>query len=169
MVWVGGGDLCHLVAPPPPFPPQQRLKFPVVRSPVSSSSGRNKSKTARSRGGFWRPAFLVSSPYAAGGTWLWCGFVGRSPPPPFPSPAAFKNSLTSVLRCPPPVDATNQNSPLLGGGSGAPRSWCHRPMRLVVLGFCVGLGGRRRRRRPRLSLSFRPTGSSSGKWLPHFC
>ena len=27
------------------------------------------------------------------------------------------------------------------GGSGAPRSWCHRPMRLAVLGFGVGFGG----------------------------
>ena len=44
-------------------------------------------------------------------------------PPPFPSPAAF-NSLSSVLRWPPLVDATNQTARSQGGGSGAPRSWC---------------------------------------------
>ena len=50
------------------------------------------------------------------------------------------------------MDSANQKTARSDGGSGAPRSWCHRPMRLVVLGFGVGVGwGRRIRRPPRLS------------------
>ena len=65
-----------ILTPPPSFPPQQRLN---PHHPFSGGLLR-WTQQIKNRplgcGGFWRPAFLVSPPYAVGGTWLWCGFGG---------------------------------------------------------------------------------------------